>query len=185
MFDPLSSSGGFADDALNPPWPTTPHTPNSPIPGNLRRASTPVPPTPDKGPAPGPFGKEPQIYGQPDSGLISPREAVSSNGSNYEKPEPYLRVRITGLDRNRRDILVKLDAQVRPSLSSNVYFTHAILARLTCPISRATRIGMSRVRTSSSSSSTSRSYTATRRPLSLHYRWRRRPRRQTRRMTVW
>jgi hypothetical protein len=64
------------------------------------------------------FGKEPQIYGQPDSGLISPREAVGSNGSNYEKPEPYLRVRITGLDRNRRDILVKLDAQVSPWLST-------------------------------------------------------------------
>ncbi|KAJ7752797.1 Vps5 C terminal like-domain-containing protein [Mycena maculata] len=121
MFDPLSSSGGFADDALNPPWPTTPHTPNSPIP-NLRRASTPVPPTPDKGPSPGLFGKEPQIYGQPDSGLISPREAVGPNGSNYEKPEPYLRVRITGLDRNRRDILVKLDAQTNLSnFTGNTY----------------------------------------------------------------
>ncbi|KAJ7283974.1 Vps5 C terminal like-domain-containing protein [Mycena rebaudengoi] len=122
MFDPLSSSSaGFADDALNPPWPTTPHTPNSPIP-NLRRASTPVPPTPDKGPSQGMFGKEPQIYGQPDSGLISPREAVGSNGSNYEKPEPYLRVRITGLDRNRRDILVKLDAQTNLSnFTGNTY----------------------------------------------------------------
>ncbi|KAJ6538532.1 Vps5 C terminal like-domain-containing protein [Mycena vulgaris] len=122
MFDPLSS-GGFGDDVLNPPWPTTPHTPNSPIPNSpLRRGSTPVPPTPDKGPAPGPFGKEPQIYGQPDSGLISPREAVGSNGSNYEKPEPYLRVRITGLDRNRRDILVKLDAQTNLSnFTGNTY----------------------------------------------------------------
>ncbi|KAJ7498671.1 Vps5 C terminal like-domain-containing protein [Mycena latifolia] len=122
MFDPLSS-GGFGDDVLNPPWPTTPHTPNSPIPNSpLRRGSTPVPPTPDKGPAPGPFGKEPQIYGQPDSGLISPRDAVGSNGSNYEKPEPYLRVRITGLDRNRRDILVKLDAQTNLSnFTGNTY----------------------------------------------------------------
>ncbi|KAJ7094531.1 Vps5 C terminal like-domain-containing protein [Mycena belliarum] len=122
MFDPLSS-GGFGDDALNPPWPTTPHLPNSPIPNSpLRRASTPVPPTPDKGPAQGLFGKEPQIYGQPDSGLISPREAVGANGSNYEKPEPYLRVRITGLDRNRRDILVKLDAQTNLSnFTGNTY----------------------------------------------------------------
>lgn len=107
MFDPLSS--GFGDDT--PPWPTTPHTPNSPIP-NLRRASTPVPPTPEKGPTPGIYGKEPQIYGQPEAGLISPRDTVGSNGTKFEKPEPYLRVRITGLDRNRRDILVKLDAQV-------------------------------------------------------------------------
>ncbi|KAJ7682544.1 Vps5 C terminal like-domain-containing protein [Mycena polygramma] len=122
MFDPLSQSGGFADDVLNPPWPTTPHAPNSPIPGNLRRASTPVPPTPDKGPSPGLFGKEPQIYGQPESGLISPREAVSPNGASYEKPEPYLRVRITGLDRNRRDILLKLDAQTNLSnFTGNTY----------------------------------------------------------------
>ncbi|KAJ7368581.1 Vps5 C terminal like-domain-containing protein [Mycena albidolilacea] len=121
MFDPLSSSGGFAEDALNPPWPTTPHAPNSPILGSLRRAS-PVPPTPDKGPAPGFLGKEPQIYGQPESGLISPREAVSPTGASYEKPEPYLRVRITNLDRNRRDILVKLDAQTNLSnFTGNTY----------------------------------------------------------------
>ncbi|KAJ7068567.1 Vps5 C terminal like-domain-containing protein [Mycena amicta] len=113
MFDPLSPSGGFADDA--PPWPTTPHAPNSPLLDNLRRASTPNTPTLDKGPSLGPFGQEPQIYGQPESGLISPREAVSPTGDNYEKPEPYLRVRITGLDRNRRDILLKLDAQTNLS----------------------------------------------------------------------
>lgn len=115
MFDPLSSSNNpahnpFASDDAAPPWPTTPHD-NAPIP-NLRRASTPVPPTPDKGPAPGLYGKEPQIYGQPEAGLISPRDTVASNGTKFEKPEPYLRVRITGLDRNRRDILIRLDAQV-------------------------------------------------------------------------
>jgi hypothetical protein len=112
MFDPLSSTSSvFADDSDTPPWPTTPHAPNSSIP-NLRRAASPVPPTPDKGPTPGLYGREPQIYGQPEAGLISPRETTGSNGTKYEKPEPYLRVRITGLDRNRRDILVKLDAQV-------------------------------------------------------------------------
>ncbi|KAK7060406.1 Vacuolar protein sorting-associated protein 17 [Paramarasmius palmivorus] len=115
MFDPLSSNNstwGGSDET--PPWPTTPHTPNSPI-ANLHRASSPVPPTPDKGPAPGLYGKEPQIYGQPEAGLISPRETVASNGANFEKPEPYLRVKVTGLDRNRRDILVKLDAQTNLS----------------------------------------------------------------------
>jgi len=121
MFDPLSSTAflgtstavafGGEDHDDTPPWPTTPHPPGSPIP-NMRRAISPVPPTPDKGPAPGLYGKEPQIYGQPDAGLISPRESMSSNGKPYEKAEPYLRVRINGLDRNRRDILVKLDAQV-------------------------------------------------------------------------
>jgi hypothetical protein len=112
MFDPLSSTSSIfaGDDDSTPPWPTTPHAPSTAIPG-LRRAVSPVPPTPDKGPAAGIYGKEPQIYGQPEPGLISPRETVGSDGKMYEKPEPYLRVRITGLDRNRRDILVKLDAQ--------------------------------------------------------------------------
>ncbi|KAJ3859396.1 Vps5 C terminal like-domain-containing protein [Lentinula novae-zelandiae] len=118
MFDPLNSNNstwGGTDEVVAPSWPTVPHSPNAPIP-NLRRASTPVPPlTPDKGPTPGIYGKEPQIYGQPESGLISPRDTVGSNGSTYEKPEPYLRVKITGLDRNRRDILIKLDAQTNLS----------------------------------------------------------------------
>lgn len=113
MFDPLSSTSSIfagGDDPQTPPWPTTPHSPGASIP-NMRRAS-PVPPTPEKGPTPGLYGKEPQIYGQPEVGLISPREAVGPNGVQYEKAEPYLRVRINGIDRNRRDILVKLDAQV-------------------------------------------------------------------------
>ncbi|KAJ3833225.1 Vps5 C terminal like-domain-containing protein [Lentinula raphanica] len=117
MFDPLSSNNatwGGTDD-VEPSWPTVPHPPNSPIP-NLRRASTPGPPsTPEKGPAPGLYGKEPQIYGQPESGLISPRDTVGSSGNTYEKPEPYLRVKITAIDRNRRDTLIKLDAQTNLS----------------------------------------------------------------------
>jgi hypothetical protein len=107
MFDPLVS--GFEDST--PPWPTTPHTPNQHIP-NLRRAS-PAPPPLDDGPAPGLYGKEPKIYGQQEPGLVSPKDNVTSNGQKLEKPEPYLRIRITGMDRNRRDILVRLDAQVR------------------------------------------------------------------------
>ncbi|PFH51397.1 hypothetical protein AMATHDRAFT_142590 [Amanita thiersii Skay4041] len=114
-FDPLASSQPAftnTDDVLNPPWPTTPHSPDA-VP-NLLRAS-PVPPTPDKGPSTGLYGREPQIYGQPQPGLISPRENIGVNGTKYEKLEPYLRVRITGLDRNRRDILIKLDAQTNLS----------------------------------------------------------------------
>jgi hypothetical protein len=138
MFDPLtlnapdstspfsSSSSYPAHQPTTPPWPTTPHTPNSPIP-NLRRAPSPLPspislppPTPEKGPAlpgagTGLYGKEPQIYGRPDPGLISPRE-LSTPTSNGAKQEPYLRVRITGLDRNRRDVLIRLDAQVPPHI---------------------------------------------------------------------
>ncbi|KAH9049641.1 Vps5 C terminal like-domain-containing protein [Lactarius hengduanensis] len=112
MYDPLGSasasgtlSGGFASTESVPPWPTTPHTPNSPIP-NLRPA-----PTPDRITDGNPFEKRAQIYGQPEPGLISPATNPTSNGDRLEKPEPYLRVRITALDRNRRDILVRFDAQ--------------------------------------------------------------------------
>lgn len=115
MYDPLSSGFGD-DDVTTPPWPTTPHQPNSPIPGNLRRAPSPLPRVPSKLEVSGVYDREPQIYGQPEPGLISPRENVGSNGTRYERPEPYLKIRISGLDRNRRDILVKLDAQVRTLL---------------------------------------------------------------------
>lgn len=113
MFDPLSNA--FADS--EPPWPTTPRSPNTPIP-NLPRPS-PTHSETLKVPSEGLYGKEPQIYGQPEPGLISPSVTTGSNGTKYERHEPYLRVRITGLDRNRRDILVKFDAQVctRHSLS--------------------------------------------------------------------
>lgn len=119
MFDPLSSTSSvFAngDNESTPPWPTTPHEPNSPIP-NLRRAS-PSSVITQKIESDGLFGKEPRIYGAPEPGLISPQTNVGSNGAKYEKSEPYLRVRITGLDRNRRDILFKFDAQV-----CNVFIT--------------------------------------------------------------
>lgn len=109
MYDPLGSpsTSAFGNVDSLPPWPTTPHSPNSPIP-NLRPA-----PTPDRSPDRNPFEKQAQIYGQPEPGLISPVINTASNGSSFEKPEPYLKVRLTGLDRNRRDILVRFDAQVR------------------------------------------------------------------------
>lgn len=114
MFDPLSSTSAIfanGDNESAPPWPTTPHEPNSPIP-NLRRPS-PSSVITQKIESDGLFGREPRIYGAPEPGLISPNTTVGSNGLRYERNEPYLRVRITGLDRNRRDILFKFDAQVR------------------------------------------------------------------------
>ncbi|EJF62398.1 hypothetical protein DICSQDRAFT_180261 [Dichomitus squalens LYAD-421 SS1] len=109
MFDPLSVPNFPQDE---PPWPTTPHMPNEPIP-NLPRPS---PHHQDsRGPPTGLYGREPQIYGQPEPGLISPRATTSSTGQPLEKKEPYLRVRITSLDRNRRDVLIKFDAQTNLS----------------------------------------------------------------------
>lgn len=129
MFDPLASTSSIfanGDNDTPPPWPTTPHEPNSPIP-NLRRASPKVD-------SDGLFGKEPRIYGAPEPGLISPQTTVGSNGVKYERSEPYLRVRITGLDRNRRDILFKFDAQVRmlpSSATSFVSYTQTNLSNFT------------------------------------------------------
>ena len=179
MFDPLSSTSsvfGDTDSPVTPPWPTTPHPPGSPVP-NLRRALTPVPPTPDKGPSPGLYGKEPQIYGQPDAGLISPQGTVGPNGIKYEKVEPYLRVRINGLDRNRRDILVKLDAQVC-ILKQNYFFVvfadptvspFIDLARPISPTSTVQLIGTYLAHILNSNSSTSRLCITTLRLLYLLY----------------
>ncbi|OAX44021.1 hypothetical protein K503DRAFT_679743 [Rhizopogon vinicolor AM-OR11-026] len=117
MLDPLSSTSSiFANGNTDtPPWPTTPHEPNSPIP-NLRRASpSPSSQASHKTESDGLYGREPKIYGQPEPGLVSPQTTVGSNGTKYEKMGPYLRVRITGMDRNRRDILFKLDAQTNLS----------------------------------------------------------------------
>ncbi|KAF9802607.1 hypothetical protein IEO21_09874 [Rhodonia placenta] len=105
-FDPLGSV--FPTD--EPPWPTTPRTPNTPIP-NLPRPSPSHHDTLRPNSSTGLYGREPQIYGQPEPGLVSPSVTTGSNGTKFEKPEPYLRARITGLDRNRRDILIKFDAQ--------------------------------------------------------------------------
>ena len=104
-----------------PAWPSVPYSAADPPPDLVTpvRAPQPLSPAPTSsldgnGPSTGPWGREPQIYGQPDPGLISPRETTASNGTNLEKPEPYLRVRIIALDRNRRDILIRFDAQVSP-----------------------------------------------------------------------
>ncbi|KAG8903111.1 Vacuolar protein sorting-associated protein 17 [Tulasnella sp. 403] len=122
MFDPLNESFATgASSTVAAPWPTTPHNPFADG-AILPKPSSPKPPTPEKpatAPPPNPYGKEPQVYGQPGQGLVSPQ----NNGSTkYDKAEPYLRVRITGLDRNRRDILIRLDAQTNlPNFTGNTY----------------------------------------------------------------
>ena len=111
MFDPLSESATpFAIET--PSWQQADIPDASSIMANYAPESLLPPTTPQKALGDGLYGKEPQIYGAPEVGLISPHETVSSNGTKFEKAEPYLRVKITGLDRNRRDILVRLDAQV-------------------------------------------------------------------------
>jgi hypothetical protein len=191
MYDPLgspSTSTGFGNVDSLPPWPTTPHTPNSPIP-NLRPA---VSPTPDRFSDDNPFEKQAQIYGQPEPGLISPAINTASNGSSFEKPEPYLKVRITGLDRNRRDILVRFDAQVRrhPILDDNLE-AHLMFEylkkkhRLICQTSLEQPTATCHDHMWSFNNSTMPLRTTTRRRSSLLSHWHKRPHRLTKKMIDW
>jgi len=114
MYDPLGSSSaafGGIEDHDAPAWPTTPAHTWLTDPKfaharllHLRRRR--------RAQFLGYMGRTHKYMDNKEPGLVSPRETLGSNGATYEKPEPYLRVRINGLDRNRRDILVKLDAQV-------------------------------------------------------------------------
>ncbi|KZP00228.1 hypothetical protein CALVIDRAFT_533871 [Calocera viscosa TUFC12733] len=107
MYDPL---GG---ETAAPAWGTPTHS-RSPSPEAPRRSAglPPAPQTPDK---------TPQIYGQPEPGLITPQNSAV-NGARLERSDKYLRVRITALDRNRKDILIRLDAQTNlPNFSGQTY----------------------------------------------------------------
>ncbi|GJJ07163.1 hypothetical protein Clacol_001363 [Clathrus columnatus] len=126
-YDPLNSGFGdsSAQDTLNPQWNDSSHTPGymtstgaGPAPAGATPPIQSVTQQPDRGP----FGREPQIYGQPEPGLISPATNTASNGQSFERPEPYIRIRITGMDRNRRDILIKFDAQTNlPNFTGQTY----------------------------------------------------------------
>ncbi|KAG8986443.1 Vacuolar protein sorting-associated protein 17 [Tulasnella sp. JGI-2019a] len=127
MYDPLNEGFATSTSSSNSTlgWPSTPHNPFADG-AILPRPSTPKPQPPNPNDKPAlqqpplsPFGKEPQIYGQPSPGLVSPN---NNGNTKHEKTEPYLRVRITGLDRNRRDILVRLDAQTNlPNFTGTTY----------------------------------------------------------------
>lgn len=187
MFDPLGSSPFAEDNLITPPWPTTPHPPNSPIP-NLKRSPNSQPQTPDKVPTSpsgsvGQFGKEPQIYGQPDTGLISPVANVGSNGTKFEKQEPYLRARITMLDRNRRDILVRFDAQVN-HIANNIMDSTNGYYRQIYQTSQDQHIVIFHGHMPNFSNTTTRSSTTIHRLLSPHCHWHRHLLQQMKKMTV-
>ena len=78
-------------------------------------------------PLPPPFANP--IYGMPGLGLVSPPAESSSQATDItmniggdgtptkrEKPVSFLRVRIGGLERNRKDLLIRFDASVSPCL---------------------------------------------------------------------
>ncbi|KZP20202.1 hypothetical protein FIBSPDRAFT_911176 [Athelia psychrophila] len=133
MFDPLSESP-FANEPSASAWAQEPPAPTPTPPAEPNGDPTPprTPSTPLPAPSDGLYGKEPRIYGQPEPGLISPERAVTSNGKTLAKPEPYLRVRITGLDRNRRDILLRLDAQTNLTNFTGTAYRNVSRSYLEC-----------------------------------------------------
>ncbi|KAF8306464.1 hypothetical protein DL93DRAFT_2179307 [Clavulina sp. PMI_390] len=123
MYDPLATSHNspFASSSSAVPTPTWPAVPHSPElePSFGKRPS--APPTPIKA-AYDPNPREPQIYGQQEPGLISPSANTLSNGNNLERSQPYVRIRLTALDRNRKDILIRFDAQTNlPNFQGATY----------------------------------------------------------------
>ena len=101
--DPLSPQN------INPSWSNSPTTPIRPLPTSSSSSSS---------------FREPKIFGAPGLGLVSPpaessTQAVDvskSSGGDGERAKervmPYLRLRIGGLDRNRKDLLMRFDASV-------------------------------------------------------------------------
>lgn len=177
MFDPLSPNGvsPFASTSDNDaaPWSSTPLPPNglNPTSGGPNGARAPVAPIPKPSDL---YSKEPKIYGQQEPGLISPDSNKLSNGHKIEKLEPYLRIRITALDRNRRDILIRFDAQASPpspappaSRFSDRFCN--VGNRPICQTSTAPHIEASRAPTPNANASPIRLCTATRKRLCLPF----------------
>lgn len=116
--DPLSPSN------INPSWSTSP-------PRSSQSRSTPTRCThasssssssqfiPPSQPASSPF-REPKIFGAPGLGLANPPNDDVTQGSTSQSPMRerqaggggYLRVRIGALERNRKDLLIRFDANV-------------------------------------------------------------------------
>ncbi|EIW72997.1 hypothetical protein TREMEDRAFT_12690, partial [Tremella mesenterica DSM 1558] len=63
--------------------------------------------------------REPKVFGAPGMGLVSPPGATEEQGG---KVKPFLRVRIGGLERNRKDLLIRFDASTNlPNFRATLY----------------------------------------------------------------
>ncbi|KAL7413049.1 hypothetical protein BDY24DRAFT_415557 [Mrakia frigida] len=138
-FDPLSPSAA-------PSWPSSPHqpsdlpphlSPSSPAmsPSNSRSFSSTMAQQQAQGPPPPQMGalgsageqyaKERQVYGAPSPSMMSPTSLSSPNqqgGGPPPKLEPYLRVKISNMERNRKDLLIRFDATTNlPNFRTQLY----------------------------------------------------------------
>lgn len=59
--------------------------------------------------ATGGYTRDPKIFGMPSASLTAPAAGAAHNGSST----PFIKIRIGGLERNRKDLLVRFDASVR------------------------------------------------------------------------
>ncbi|TXT13152.1 hypothetical protein VHUM_01553 [Vanrija humicola] len=78
-----------------------------------------APPQPSGPPSPSSSThiRDPQVYGDPGTTIMS-----SPSTPHSERPMPYLRVRIGGLDRNRKDLLIRYDASTNlPNFRTTLY----------------------------------------------------------------
>ncbi|KAL1407271.1 Vacuolar protein sorting-associated protein 17 [Vanrija albida] len=122
--DPLSPAN------INEGWSTEPAPSLSAPP-----VQPPAPPSPSSST----HIRDPQVYGDPGTTIMS-----SPTASQSDRPAPYLRVRIGGLDRNRKDLLIRYDASTnlanfRTTLYRNMQRSYvefqrfAEQAQLCCP----------------------------------------------------
>ncbi|CDZ98475.1 Membrane coat complex Retromer, subunit VPS5/SNX1, Sorting nexins, and related PX domain-containing proteins [Phaffia rhodozyma] len=148
MSDPLSPTvtfGRMVNPIQPPPWPSSPHQPAdlpahlSPSSSTSRSFSQQQSYRPQQENAHQPpslqrnrpssnsisnhssgFEKERQVYGQPSQSLMSPDALM--DGKRADRLSPFLRVKITGMERNRKDLLIRFDASTNLShFNRNLY----------------------------------------------------------------
>ena len=141
--DPCDSLSHSLSHSSHPPWLTSPDmhsralppSPRSPIvPGQSQSLlASRGPSLPNVG---GSGWRDPQMLGVPGLGLMDPPEDGGSGSSLpsgttsggreglKESARPYLRVWVGGLERNRKDLLIRFDASVRQfPVSAKCYLT--------------------------------------------------------------
>jgi len=121
--DPLSPSNINAGWASSPP-----QTPSSALASSSSYNSTPTSNAPPSASASTSASfREAKVYGAPTPGLVNPPTEYRNGSLNGQSDTAdgqgvgqaqarYLRVRIGGLERNRKDMLVRFDASVSASL---------------------------------------------------------------------
>ncbi|EKD03351.1 hypothetical protein A1Q2_02331 [Trichosporon asahii var. asahii CBS 8904] len=97
--DPLDSTSAWGGSSAVPsPLPSATESTSGPW-GGSSAASTSSSTVPDL--------REPRVYGDPVPALPAPNEQQAK-----QIQAPFLRVRIAGVDRNRKDLLVRFDSSV-------------------------------------------------------------------------